>query len=143
MRESRSKRRVARTPGKRSGGEERRSREVRRKEGQPGILKSSPTNAIKRANYPGEGRDGAPPPPAYVHRAYFIYVPYANTRSILEPPRVLAYERRIRTFAREFTCSLVRSLVRGARAHIMSATYVPSAPLYGSQPRASRGRSTS
>lgn len=53
------------------------------------ILKSGPTNAIKRANYPrrerGRGKHAYP-------STYFIYVPYASTRSALESPRVLAYE---------------------------------------------------
>ena len=52
-----------------------------------------------------------------VPSTYFIYVPYANTRSALESPRVLAYERRIRTFVAKFTCSLVRSFWRSQDTH--------------------------
>lgn len=56
------------------------------------ILKNGPTNAIKRANYPRRERErGGRGKHAYPS-TYFIYVPYASTRSALESPRVLAYE---------------------------------------------------
>lgn len=57
------------------------------------ILKSGPTNAIKRANYPRRERGGGEGRGKHAYPStYFIYVPYASTRSALESPRVLAYE---------------------------------------------------
>lgn len=106
-------------------------RRARRKKMAARILKSGPTNAIKRANYPrerGRERGEARVPEQHV---FYLRALRERSRSVLESPRVLAFGER--SSLNLPACSYVlfffffSSWRRGSRIHIMPS-YLPAYP---------------